>query len=141
MARITVINDSSEFLALMDELITDIGHTMTGFEAISVSLAEVVASDPALIVLDLRLENQAQEISGWELLALARAHSALQSVPVILCTTATWEVERRAGELAQIADVHVRTKPFAVDEMCDLIERLLPGEQTPPAADPLEAAG
>ena len=126
MSRITVINDSPEFLGLMKDLTFRIGHEMIGFEAVSVSLAEVVASEPELIVLDLRLENQAQEISGWELLALARAHAALQSVPIILCTAATWEVERRAHELAEVADVHVRTKPFAVQEMMALIKALVP---------------
>jgi CheY-like chemotaxis protein len=125
MARITVINDSPEFLSLMNELISTIGHEMTGFEAVSVSLDEVVASEPELIVLDLRLEDQAQEISGWELLALARAHPVLRSVPIILCTAATWEVERRADELAEVADVHVRTKPFAVEDMVALMRDLV----------------
>jgi CheY-like chemotaxis protein len=130
MARITVINDSSEFLDVMDDLISAIGHQMTGFNAVAVSIEEVVASQPLLIVLDLRLENQAQEISGWELLALARAHQALQSVPIILCTAATWELEKRADDLARIAQVHIRTKPFAVEDMVALITDLLPKAAT-----------
>ena len=126
MARITVINDSSEFLAVMDELIVSMGHQMTGFHALYAALDDVVASRPDVMILDLRLEDQRQATSGWELLALARAHDALRSVPVILCTADTAELERRADELAQIADVHVRPKPFAIQEMTSLIDALLP---------------
>jgi hypothetical protein len=32
MARVTVINDSSDFLDLMRDLIGSLGHHMTGFE-------------------------------------------------------------------------------------------------------------
>ena len=126
MARITVINDSSEFLAVMDELIGAMGHHMTGFHALHAALDDVVATMPELLILDLRLEDERQAISGWELLALARAHPTLRSVPVMLCTGDTDEVERRAAELEQIANVHVRPKPFAIHEMTDLIDALVP---------------
>jgi CheY-like chemotaxis protein len=126
MARITVINDSSEFLSVMDQVIGAMGHHMTGFHAVHAALEDVVATQPDVLILDLRLEDERQAISGWELLALARAHPALRSVPVILCTADTAELERRAAELAQIANVHVRPKPFAIQEMTDLIDALLP---------------
>ena len=126
MARITVINDSSEFLAAMGGLIGSMGHHMSGFHALHAALEDVVASQPDVLILDLRLEDERQATSGWELLALARAHHALRPVPVILCTADTAELERRADELEQIADVHVRPKPFAIHEMTDLIDALLP---------------
>ena len=126
MARITVINDSSEFLSVMDGIIGSMGHHMTGFHALHAALDDVVATQPEVLVLDLRLEDERQAISGWELLALARAHPALRSVPVILCTGDTAELERRADELARIANVHVRPKPFAIEEMTGLIDALLP---------------
>jgi len=125
MARVTVINDSPQFLGLMKDLLTSLGHEMIGFEAVETAFEQVVASDPDLLVVDLRLEDKRQEVSGWELIILARAHADLLDVPIILCTADLWELEKRATDLEQIADVYVRTKPFEVDAMCDLIQRLL----------------
>jgi CheY-like chemotaxis protein len=126
MARVTVINDSLAFLALMDDLLGAMDHEMTGFDAVTASLDEVVASRPDLLIIDLRLEDERQAISGWELLALARAHPDLRSLPVVLCTADISELERRSAELEQIANVHVRPMPFALPEMTNLIDELLP---------------
>ena len=43
-----------------------------------------------------------------------------------------WEIKQRAKDLEQIAGVHVRTKPFDMDEMCDLIQRLLTDSKARP---------
>ena len=151
MARVTVINDSPQFLALMDDLLTTLGHQMTGYQAVATGFEQIIASEPELLVVDLRLEDKRQEVSGWELIILAKAHRDLQHVPIILCTADLWELEKRATDLEQIADVHVRTKPFEVNEMCDLIQRLLDpglsggtgeagGDANEPTADPLHGA-
>ncbi len=125
MARVTVVNDSSDFLDLMREILTSEGHQMSGHEAVKVSMEEIVDTDPQLLIVDLRLEDKPQQISGWELLVLARSHRQLKNVPVILCTGATWEIEKRAADLEQIAGVHVIAKPFMIDDMTSLIDRLL----------------
>ena len=125
MARITVINDSPEFLDVMREVVTSLGHQMTGLQAVETSIEEVVDTHPDLLMVDLRLENTPQEVSGWELIILAKAHRDLLGIPVILATADIWELNKRAQDLEQIAGVHVRTKPFDMDEMCDLIQQLL----------------
>lgn len=125
MARITVIDDSPDFLQLMDEIASSLGHQMIGLEAIHTSIEEVVETNPDLLMVDLRLENTAEEVSGWELLVLARSHRQLLDVPVILASADLFELKRRAQDLEQIAGVHVRTKPFDLEDMCDLIQRLL----------------
>jgi CheY-like chemotaxis protein len=127
MARVTVINDSSEFLDLMRDLLVDLGHEMTGLQAVETSIDEVVSSHPDLLIVDLRLEDKPQEISGWELVVLARAHRQLLSVPLILCSADVLELKKRARDLEQIAGVYVRTKPFEVDDMSELITRLTDG--------------
>jgi DNA-binding response OmpR family regulator len=125
MARVSVINDSEEFLDLMRDLLASLGHQMTGFKAVEASIEGVVDSEPELLVVDLRLQDRPQEISGWELIVLARSHRHLVDVPLILCTADEWELKKRSADLEQIAGVHVRTKPFDVDEMCNLINHLL----------------
>jgi DNA-binding response OmpR family regulator len=117
---------------------------MTGFIAVEASIEEVVRSSPDLLIVDLRLEDKPQEISGWELVILARSHRQLVSVPVILCTADVWELQKRKDDLEQIAGVHVVTKPFGVDEMCDLIDRLVAtsgeGASNPTPTEPLESS-
>ena len=125
MARVTVINDSEEFLELMHDLLGTLGHQMAGLKAVEASIEEVVETQPELLIVDLRLQDRPQEISGWELIVLARSHRHLVDVPLILCTADVWELKKRAADLEQIAGVHVRTKPFDVNEMCDLIDGLL----------------
>ncbi len=132
MARVTVINDSSEFIDLMREVVTSLGHQMTGLLAIHTSIEDVVRSRPDLLVVDLRLENTPQEVSGWEMIILGKSHRDLLNVPVILATADVWEIKQRAKDLEQIAGVHVRTKPFDMDEMCDLVQRLLANSQARP---------
>jgi len=131
MARVTVINDSSDFLSLMREVITELGHEITGMEAVGTNIEDVVHSRPDPLIVVLRLENTPQEVSGWETIILAKAHRDLLDVPVILATADVWEIKQRAKDLEQIAGVHVRTKPFDMDEMCDLIQKLLASRGRP----------
>jgi DNA-binding NtrC family response regulator len=125
MARISVIDDSAEFLQLMHELLAGLGHQPTGFQTVEASIESVVASDPELLIVDLRLRDGPQSISGWELVVLARSHRHLLATPVILCSADAWALRERARDLEQLDGVHVRPKPFALDEMSDLIERAL----------------
>lgn len=127
MARITVVNDSEEFLDLMRDVVTGLGHDMVGPRAVHSSIEQIVASNPDLLIVDLRLQDSPQEVSGWELVILARSHRMLTDVPLILCTGELWEIKKRAEDLERIAGVHVRTKPFELEEMNSLIARLLEG--------------
>jgi DNA-binding response OmpR family regulator len=123
--RITVVDDSPEFLTLMQDVLEMLGHQMTGLAAVEVSFEEVVATRPDLLVIDLNLANPPQQISGWELVVLARAHEELQGIPLILCTADVFELRKREHELQRFADVHVLAKPFELGEMCALIRGLL----------------
>jgi len=141
MARVTVIDDSPDFIGLMQELITELGHTMIGMHAIGVGIEDVVGSRPDLLMVDLRLENTPQEVSGWEMIVLAKSHHDLLDVPVILATADVWEIKKRAKDLEQIAGVHVRTKPFSLDDMSELIQRLLRESKAGPQRSRLRIDG
>ena len=125
MARVTVVNDSPEFLALMDDLLSSLGHESVGFQAVEASIEDLVASRPDLLIVDLRIEETPQQISGWELLVLARSHPMLVNAPVILCTADVWELKKRSADLERIAGVHVQVKPFDVDRMTSLVNQLI----------------
>jgi DNA-binding response OmpR family regulator len=89
-------------------------------------IGEIATAEPDLIVVDLLLGGA----SGWELVALARADERLAGVPIIVCSADVTALRERAGELENIGNVHVLSKPFAIDEMTDLVEGLI-GQAVP----------
>jgi len=128
--RITVVNDNEQFLALMHDLLTEEGYAVAVVEGDTASIEGIAATDPDLLVIDLRLGSTAP--SGWDVLLMARAHEPLRDVPVILCSADLIELRARADEMAAIADVHVLEKPFGIEEAEELVRRLL--EREPPPA-------
>jgi CheY-like chemotaxis protein len=120
--RISVVNDNPDFLALMaDILAEDAGYEVTLFHNERVTIDEIVGVEPDLLVIDLLLGGA----SGWDLVALARAHDRLAAVPIIVCSADVAELRDRAAELVRVGDVHLLAKPFSVDEITELVERLI----------------
>jgi CheY-like chemotaxis protein len=126
-ARITCINDSEDFLNVMREFLGgELGHQVICLTAVDTSIDQVLDTRPDLIMLDLVLEDRAEELSGWELLVLSRAHRDLRHVPVIIASADTHGMlKQRADELASMANVHILPKPFSLDDLEPLVGRLL----------------
>ena len=124
--RITVINDNPDFLELMAAILDeDAGYEVTLLDGERTSVDEIAASDPRLLIVDLLLGGA----SGWELVALARSDSRLADTPIVVCSGDVTSLRDRAEELARIGDVHVLEKPFGIDEVTELVERLIGGAQ------------
>jgi CheY-like chemotaxis protein len=120
--RISVINDNADFLELMSAILDeDAGYDVTVFSGESTSIDEIAAADPQLIIVDLLLGGA----SGWEIVTLARAHQHLAQVPVVICSADVIALRDRATELEQVGNVHVLAKPFSIDEVTGLAERLI----------------
>jgi CheY-like chemotaxis protein len=120
--RISVLNDNADFLELMSAILDDdAGYDVSLFEAQRAEIGELVASDPDLIVVDLLLGGA----SGWEIVTLARADERLARVPIIVCSADVTALRERAGDLERVGNVHVLAKPFAIDEITELVESLV----------------
>ncbi len=120
--RITVVNDNPDFLELMRAILDeDAGYAVTLFAGDATAIGEIAASDPHLIIVDLLLGGA----SGWEIVTLARADQRLADVPVVICSADVTALKDRADELEQIGNVHVLAKPFGIDEVTELVERLI----------------
>lgn len=123
MARITVVNDYPEFLSVMQDLVEAAGdHEFRGFDGTATSYAEIAATAPDVLIIDLRLGGDG--LSGWDVLALARADDAMRDVPIIICSADIGQVRQRAADFERIGNIHVRLKPFDSEEMVELIRRL-----------------
>ena len=120
--RISVVNDNADFLELMSAILDeDAGYDVTVFSGESTTIAEIAAADPALIIVDLLLGGA----SGWDIVALARADERLADVPIIICSADVLAMRERAAELEQTGRVHVLAKPFGIDEITSMTERLI----------------
>ena len=120
--RISVVNDNPDFLELMSAILDeDAGYDVQLFNGKEMGIDELAASDPNLIVVDLLLGGA----SGWEVVTLSRADQRLADVPIIVCSADVVALRDRAEELASIGKVHVMAKPFGIDELTDLVERLV----------------
>ena len=120
--RISVVNDNADFLELMSAILDeDAGYDVTVFSGESTSIDQIAAADPQLIIVDLLLGGA----SGWEIVTLARAHDQLARVPIVICSADVIALRDRATELEQVGNVHVLSKPFSIDEVTGLAERLI----------------
>ena len=120
--RVTVVNDNPEFLDLMGAILDeDAGYGVSLVNGETATIAEIAATEPDLIIVDLLLGGA----SGWELVTLARADARLADVPVIICSADMAALRVRQAELQQIGDVHVLAKPFGIDEVTGMVQGLI----------------
>lgn len=136
--RISVVNDSGPFLELMSELLAEEGHVVSTFDGRQTDVADLAASRPHLVIVDLRLSNAPALYRGWELVEESRRHPALVTTPVLVCTGAVEGVRERLAAIADTPAVEVILKPFDIEELLGAIDRLLslpPSERRwPPTA-------
>jgi DNA-binding response OmpR family regulator len=120
--RISVVNDNAEFLDLMSAILDDdAGYDVSLFKGERVEIGELAASDPDLIIVDLLLGGA----SGWEIVTLARSDERLAAVPIIVCSADVTALRDRESDLERIGNVRVLAKPFAIDEITELVETLI----------------
>jgi len=120
--RISVVNDNAEFLDLMSAILDDdAGYDVSLFKGERVEIGELAASDPDLIIVDLLLGGA----SGWEIVTLARSDERLAAVPIIVCSADVTALRDREDDLERIGNVRVLAKPFAIDEITELVETLI----------------
>jgi DNA-binding response OmpR family regulator len=120
--RISVLNDNADFLELMSAILDeDAGYEVQLFNGNETTMADLSASDPDLIVVDLLLGGA----SGWEIVTLSRADARLSDVPIIVCSADVAALRERSDELQHIGNVHVLPKPFGIDELTGLVENLV----------------
>ncbi|MGH2417419.1 MAG: response regulator [Candidatus Limnocylindria bacterium] len=120
--RISVINDNPDFLELMSDILAeDAGYEVTLIKGEETTIAQIANSAPDLLIVDLRLGGA----SGWEVVALSRADERLADLPIVICSADVMALRDREAELKQIGNVHVLAKPFGIDEITRLVERLI----------------
>jgi CheY-like chemotaxis protein len=120
---VLVVDDDRDNLSLMREILRangfDVRTTCRGRRALRV-VREV---QPALILLDLKL----QDIDGYTVLKRLKGNPATRDVPVIVMTGSTVLDEEKRQKVLDLGATCFMSKPFSVVELIEEIEMTLWG--------------
>ena len=121
-ARIVVVNDDTDFLSLMTDLLTDIG----GYEVEvcregNRSYQFVKDQKPDLVILDIRIDGQEM---GWTILECLTLDPVTRPIPLIVCSAAIRELRDHQDYLSQYG-VDILPKPFDLDHLLEKVAAAL----------------
>lgn len=120
---VLVVNDDTAFLQLMEQLLDDEGFAAETLKQSKGALEHIKRTRPALVVLDVRINN---EEAGLLLLDLITLDPETSSIPLIVASANLQALAGREEELAQ-KGIYVIAKPFDIEELGSLIRRALAG--------------
>lgn len=117
-ARIIVINDDTDFLTLMSELLSetenyDVQICREGGRAYQF----VKEQRPDLVILDIRIDGQE---AGWTILECLTLDPKTYQIPVIVCSAAIRELQAHQDMFDQFG-IDVLSKPFDLDTLLEKV--------------------
>ena len=128
--RITVINDSPEFLELIADILADERYPTTLIDGEQPdALDRIRASDAELLMIDLRMGED--RLHGWDIALDIRQDSHYANVPILLCSADLQGLKDIDAELARTPNVATLVKPFAIGELVEAIDRLMREQPSP----------
>jgi CheY-like chemotaxis protein len=118
---VLVVNDDTAFLELMEQLLEDEGYRAESLKSSHKALEHIKSHRPALIVLDVRINN---EEAGLLLLDLITLDPETRTIPVIIASANLQALTGREEELAA-KGIYVIAKPFDIEDLGALIRHAL----------------
>ena len=124
MARVTVVNDNPEFLALVRDILEDDRYDTTTIDGDRPDALDAIrASHPDLLMIDLRMGSDG--LHGWTIAQQVRAEPEFDGLPVLICSADAVALRELEDDLE--GDQHVASliKPFSIDDLTTAIDSLL----------------
>ena len=125
LPRITVVDDSPEFVALLDEIFSGRFDVMSASHQ---SIQAIAETRPQLLIVD-NEPSSGLGLTALQLVSRARDDTQLRDVPIIVCTTDYVSFDADGERLARLKNVHLMAKPFALDVLERLVAGLVPGRR------------
>jgi CheY-like chemotaxis protein len=110
---ITVVNDDTTFLGLMEELLGEEGYNTLIIKSSDTAYEVIKKKEPALVVLDIRMQSAD---AGFLILDLMRLDPATAQIPVIICSAATAFVRENEAHFRAMG-CDILPKPFLLHEL------------------------
>ena len=121
--RVTVVNDSPEFLELVRDILADerIPTVLVDGDKPD-ALDRIRESRPDVLMLDLRMGSD--ELHGWDIAQEIRRDAELAEVPILVCSADVTALASIQDQLDGTRRVSTLTKPFSIDHLSEAIDRL-----------------
>jgi twitching motility two-component system response regulator PilH len=120
MAKIAVVDDAADVLALIGGMLRAGGHQVVTYQH-GLGLEEKLAAElPDVLLLDVVMPER----NGFQVLRSLKKAPATRSLPVVLVSSKTAPTDIEWGKL-QGADGYL-TKPFTAQQLLASVERVLP---------------
>jgi pilus assembly protein CpaE len=123
VARIYVIDDDEQLLRMVGLMLERGGHTTTLLNDPLEGLKQVKADKPDLLVLDVMMPD----MSGHDIARQIRAHKGLETLPILILTARSQEVDR-ATALKSGANDYL-SKPVTSQELIERVDKLLHAQE------------
>jgi CheY-like chemotaxis protein len=117
-ARIVVINDDTDFLTLMSDLLSDVeGYDVRICREGNRAYQFVKEQAPDPVILDIRIEGQE---TGWTILECLTLDPQTSPIPLIVCSAAIRDLQDHQPMLEQY-NIDVLPKPFDLDTLLEKV--------------------
>ena len=119
-SRIVLINDDTDFLTLMSELLSDVeGYEVLICREGNHAYQFVKEHRPDLVILDIRIDGQE---AGWVILECLTLDPQTRPIPLIVCSAAIRDLQDHQPMLDRYG-IDVLPKPFDLDALLAVVER------------------
>jgi DNA-binding response OmpR family regulator len=119
--HIFVVNGAPEFLDIVRQLLQDEHYNVTTTNFVPHTFETIAAAQPALLIVDLVLGEQA----GWDLLAQLRAGASTCEIPVLLVSTTPNLLKKAQEHHDEFGGDQYLVKPFDLDDLLNLIGEMI----------------
>ena len=124
VARIALVDDDRDFTSLVSEIIQQQGWDVVACNDETEAIRCIRDEHPNLVILDIRMSTRD---SGWQILEELRRDPAIGSLPVIVCSAAMDDLQRRAPWMEERGYATL-LKPFDIDDLIQLVEKMIPND-------------
>jgi CheY-like chemotaxis protein len=138
MARVTVVDDSPEFLDLIDAILRGDQHDTTPIDPNADGALQLIRrSSPDVLMIDVRIGRDGVHARG--IAQKISARSEFDGLPVLVCSADKQALSEIAAALAANRRVGMLAMPFEIDELTEAIDRLLDKRVRPQRGTPGES--
>lgn len=109
---IMTVDRAPEVLELYEAILDTEGFKVSSHQTVSINVPKVKDIKPDLVITDYLFENEEE---GRKFIQELRQEGATRHVPVIICTTATRQIQN-LKDLLQVERISIISKPFDLNE-------------------------
>jgi CheY-like chemotaxis protein len=123
--KLLVVDDDPDILTLMEEALTFHGYQVSTASGGEDALDQVQASQPDLILLDLRMPG----VDGYEVIRRLKSEEATRPIPVIVITASPVDKQRDKVRVLGMGAAQYITKPLSIEALIREIKRAIVEKQ------------